>query len=234
MVDGVCDGFGDIFRLVHKCQLPMVHGVDLRQVSWIQFCLQCCQTGFHKSHVAVTPVSERVTDSFRFSIFISDCWGYRRDVWKVVESGWGRSWGCLGGCLEDVIMLSFQSYQLYQSFQFLQSSNPSNPSNPTNPANSTNSANPSNPYFVILFPKTPYFRVQCQISVCFVQLNFYRRFIAFIFVLHRALQGGKQGGGYSLLPVEIDTGWGGYKDEGEEDIRMGNWGWWWPLTMTMI
>jgi len=32
------------------------------------------------------------------------------------------------------------------------------------------------------------------------------RFIAFIFVLHRALQGGKQGVGYSLLPVEIDTG----------------------------
>ena len=33
------------------------------------------------------------------------------------------------------------------------------------------------------------------------------RFIAFIFVLHRALQSGKQGSGYSLLPVEIDTGW---------------------------
>ena len=153
MVDGVCDGFGDIFRLVHKCQLPMVHGADPRHVSWIQFCLQCCHTGFHKSHVAFTPVSEwvseRVTDTFRFSIFMSYClrmfgciWGMSagclRDVWGVsgvcLESGWGLSRGCLEGCLEDVIMLSFQSFlpiipilpippilQSFQSFQSFQS-----------------------------------------------------------------------------------------------------------------
>ena len=29
------------------------------------------------------------------------------------------------------------------------------------------------------------------------------RFIAFIFVLHRALQSGKQGVGYTLLPIDI-------------------------------
>ena len=70
------------------------------------------------------------------------------------------------------------------------------------------------------FPEDPFLSCSIQIFVSFVQFwsqddrliliagwFFDYRFIAFIFVVHRVLQSGKQGVGYSLLPVEIDTGW---------------------------